>query len=221
MKNQTFVTKALFRQNLWFLIPYVLLLLMASFFLIQEEKGAMVKVFNEGAHPVFDWFFVFFTHVGDGIFGAVLCLILLFFNRKEALVMAVALILAGVLSQLLKQTLGADASRPSVYFEGVLQFRDIAFLERRGHFSMPSGHTTSAFCMFMILTLFAEKKSYGYVFVILATLVGISRIYLAQHFLDDVVAGSFLGVITAIFVFTLMGPRLKAPHWNQPLFKRS
>jgi membrane-associated phospholipid phosphatase len=35
--------------------------------------------------------------------------------------------------------------------------------------------------------------------LIAAILVGYSRIYLAQHFLDDVLAGAMIGVLSAIF----------------------
>ena len=38
---------------------------------------------------------------------------------------------------------------------------------------------------------------YSIIFLLTATLTGLSRIYLAQHFLLDVMAGSLIGVIIA------------------------
>ncbi|MBI1223407.1 MAG: phosphatase PAP2 family protein [Bacteroidetes bacterium] len=221
MKYQTFVTKALFRQNAWFFIPYLLFLVTASLFLVQHDKGSMVLLLNKQSNPVLDQIFLYYTYVGDGFFGAAITILLLFYNRRQGILLGTALVLAGALSQVLKYTVGAEAMRPEVYFLHTQHFRDIPGLIRHAIHSMPSGHTTSAFCMFMMLSLLDRKRSYGYLFFILALLTGISRIYLAQHFLDDVLAGSFLGVTVAIFVYLGFNRKLDNPGMNKPLLAKS
>lgn len=194
MKYQTLVIKATLRQNLWFYGPYLFLLAVSSVFLLNSSKGAFVLFLQESGNSFLDYFFVFYTHVGDGLFGAMAVLLLLFINKKQAFTVGMGLILTGVLSQLLKHSIGAEAGRPAAYFaDEIALLREIEYLTRHLNNSMPSGHSSAAFCLFSILALFSQKKSFGFVYFCLALLVGVSRMYLAQHFLEDVVAGSFLG----------------------------
>jgi membrane-associated phospholipid phosphatase len=60
--------------------------------------------------------------------------------------------------------------------------------------SFPSGHTMTAFA-FACLCIFVLKQSrWSIAFLLVAMLVGYSRMYLFQHFPIDVFAGSALGV---------------------------
>lgn len=219
MKYQTFVIKAIIRQNLWFIIPYLLFLLLASIFLSINGKGEMVLFFDNHSSFLWDRFFVFYTYVGDGIFALVSVLLLLFINKKQAFTLGIGLVMTGTIAQLLKHSIGVSHDRPSLFFEGIHSFHEIDFLTRHLHYSMPSGHTSSAFCLFFILALMSEKKAYGYVFFFLACLVGISRMYLAQHFLEDVVAGSFIGCSVGFIVYLLGNRWFSANSWNKPLIK--
>ncbi|RYZ25093.1 MAG: phosphatase PAP2 family protein [Chitinophagaceae bacterium] len=49
----------------------------------------------------------------------------------------------------------------------------------------------------MLLSFIIRKKFAVYFFPIIAFLVGYSRVYLAQHFVTDVVAGSIIGIISS------------------------
>lgn len=60
-------------------------------------------------------------------------------------------------------------------------------------FSFPSGHTSTAFAAAFILASFDKKRAFYY--YILASLIGISRIYLGCHYVYDVVAGAAVGVL--------------------------
>ena len=85
------------------------------------------------------------------------------------------------------------------------------------HLSFPSGHTTTAFAIFTMLTLFARNKNWGFVFVILAWLTGYSRCYLFQHFPEDILGGVVIGVFSSIIVYTwLMNLHTKNPKaWHK------
>jgi membrane-associated phospholipid phosphatase len=76
-------------------------------------------------------------------------------------------------------------------------------------FSFPSGHTTTAFCIFFGLALLIPNKKIGTTLIILASLIGFSRTYLSYHFLMDLVAGSFLGVTIALGMYLLLKKKLK------------
>jgi membrane-associated phospholipid phosphatase len=49
-----------------------------------------------------------------------------------------------------------------------------------------------------MLAIFEKNKRWNALYVLIGVAVGYSRIYLGQHFLPDVLMGSFLGVMTAI-----------------------
>lgn len=77
--------------------------------------------------------------------------------------------------------------------------------------SFPSGHTVLAFASTTVLTLFAWRgklESFWWKVAVigvgtLASLIGISRIYLGHHFPTDVIAGAVLGCATGASTYGL------------------
>jgi undecaprenyl-diphosphatase len=81
--------------------------------------------------------------------------------------------------------------------------------------SFPSGHTTTAFaCGFLILLLTwgTPRAKWGWLAVVWAFLVGLSRIYRGVHWPSDVAAGIFAGLFSAAFVFVLVGKLVPADY---------
>ena len=60
--------------------------------------------------------------------------------------------------------------------------------------SFPSGHTMTAFALACFVAIVLKQTKLSVFCLFLAILVGISRIYLFQHFPIDVFSGSILGV---------------------------
>src|SRR5438132_1203326 len=56
--------------------------------------------------------------------------------------------------------------------------------------------------VFTFIALMNQSKKHQYLLMILAFLIGFSRIYLLQHFLQDVLAGSFIGLSVSTLIFT-------------------
>ena len=83
--------------------------------------------------------------------------------------------------------------------------------------SLPSGHSTSAFTTFLCLALIIENKAMKFGLFMMALTVGFSRVYLSQHFLNDVYAGSLIGVITSflIYQFIFISERTKNALWME------
>ncbi len=155
-------------------------------------------------------FFVNYTFLGDGIFG--LSLAAFFYYRKQkklALFILVAFVSSGLTAQLLKNIIYAP--RPRIYFEAsqYIYRLDNFGNSGGGASSFPSGHTTSAFALATVLALWFQKKWLSIVLVIAAALVGYSRIYLAQHFPADVLAGSCIGVLFGTLTVVLMNSNIK------------
>ena len=105
----------------------------------------------------------------------------------------------------LKYSLFADSHRPYYFLKDDPTFHKIANFTYHISNSFPSGHTTSIFALMTIFALvYQQSKLVPIVFFLGAILVAFSRIYLSQHFLIDVVAGSFIGVAIAYFVFRIL-----------------
>ena len=69
-------------------------------------------------------------------------------------------------------------------------FTGISFDDSRQ--SMPSGHTAAAFAMAGVLADHDPEHASAY--LVAATLVGLSRVYLHRHWPSDVVAGALVGL---------------------------
>jgi membrane-associated phospholipid phosphatase len=70
--------------------------------------------------------------------------------------------------------------------------------------SFPSGHTTSVFAFMAFLSIITKNKLFSILYLLMAIFAAYSRMYLAQHFLEDVITGSIIGVVTAFVVTTLL-----------------
>ena len=66
-------------------------------------------------------------------------------------------------------------------------------------FSFPSGHTLASFEA--AVTIFLFNKKVGIPAIILAALIGFSRLYLFVHFPTDVLGGIILGTVIAVSVY--------------------
>jgi len=186
----------LFRQLRTFLLPYLVLLLAVGGLVLATPKHTAFFWVNGHNSPFLDQFFRPFTNVGDGAFYVLVCLGLLFVRFRWALVGFVCFAATSLAAQLAKHLIFTGHPRPARYFAEHLGYPALHTVEGvvLGTLkSFPSGHTTSAFSVFLLLTYLVRRKAWGYVFLVLATAAAWSRVYLAQHFVEDVVGGSVLG----------------------------
>ncbi len=72
--------------------------------------------------------------------------------------------------------------------------------------SFPSGHTGGAFAFASVL-LYMLPKKVGIPVIIVATLIGISRLYLGVHYPTDILAGCIIGMFTG-FIAKLIVEKL-------------
>jgi membrane-associated phospholipid phosphatase len=136
--------------------------------------------------------------LGDGWF-AVAIAIILFFSKKRylALMILSSFALSGIITQVLKFFF--DEARPAYYLAKTSYPYFIDGVTLHQLHSFPSGHTTSAFALAATLGFAAKNKNYSILFLLMAALAGYSRIYLGQHFMNDVLAGSIVGMLSAVF----------------------
>lgn len=131
------------------------------------------------------------THLGSTTFSIIFPLSLIFLIPSYFVKMiGLHLSLTLGISQLLAQVLKRIVNRPRPYrvMEDVIARRPPSC-----QYSFPSGHTCAAFAMALVLTVIFP--SWGFLFVGLAGLVGISRIYLGYHYPTDVLVGFLIALV--------------------------
>lgn len=184
-------------------MPYLLFLVTFVIFAFSFTKIEMHIWANQINSPFLDNFFKYATHLGDGTTIAILTLILLFVKYRYALAfLAGSLITSGIV-HLFKQFLLEEMYRPSKYFElyETYQLYVVEGVTLRSLQSFPSGHTSTAFNVFLMLALLTKNHYLKFGYFILAIVVAYSRVYLSQHFFVDIIAGSFIAIITILVVY--------------------
>lgn len=80
-------------------------------------------------------------------------------------------------------------------------------------YSFPSGHTAASFAVGVLLFRKLPKR-YGIPALVLAALIGFSRLYLGVHYPSDVLAGALLGtgISYAAEVFWLAAEEIVKKH---------
>lgn len=142
--------------------------------------------------------------LGEEIAYAVIGIILLFIRFRLAILVGITGFVVMGISFILKTLFAAD--RPFTFFDKLAKIDQIIPVEGVkflvGPTSFPSGHTMSAFALYLMLTLISPpKKRFAFLFFSMALTVGISRIWLVQHFLRDVTAGAFCGVLIGAILY--------------------
>ena len=185
--------------------------LLGILFLAIFQNSNFSIIINASHNNFLDQFFKYITFLGDGRFVFLIALIYLFANKKYGTSILISLIINTILIQVLKRVVFSNRFRPSFYFKNLIEdgsWNMIDGVELYEKFSFPSGHTALIFCLCMSICIFMKKKYLPLLLVILAYIVGFSRIYLSQHFLIDVLAGALIGSLIPILTFKYVEPLL-------------
>lgn len=186
---------------IFLLIPFLVGIL---FLMIQYGKGPSHLMVNQWNSPGADVFFKYITHLGDGAVFAIAIVILAFVRFRWAIYELIAALLTLIFVFITKQLLFKGAPRPTKYFENEEVLHLVDGVKMHSWNSFPSGHTITAFAIFMILVLIVKKNYLKYIFVLIAILAGFSRVYLSQHFLGDIFLGAIIGSLIAVFSCSLV-----------------
>jgi membrane-associated phospholipid phosphatase len=194
------------QNNRTFFILFLLFLIFGGILLATMEQGDAIRFFSGHRSLMRNSFFIWTTKVGEGITYLILVVFFLFIRFRYSLLVLIAGVLAMGVSFILKKVFAHP--RPSVFFRARGELEELNIVEGvhliSGHMSFPSGHTTSAFILFGLLALlFARKWYWNAALFLLALLIGISRIYLVQHFFKDVYTGAITGVLLSVLIYEI------------------
>ena len=199
--------------NRHFFIGYFLFLIASIVFLALHSKVDGFILLNSYHSQPLDLFFMIYTNVGDGLYSIGLFLLLLWFRKPlPGWEIVFAFLLAGLMVQVLKNIF--PMPRPQTLLEHTSYPYFIHGFTHVGNASFPSGHTATAFGTVTILSIFAKNKNISLLYLLAAILVGYSRIYLGEHFLQDVLTGALIGVPVALIVYFAIDAH---PSWKEKL----
>ena len=136
------------------------------------------------SYPALDPVMIFLSIIGDYIIWmAILVALYLWKGKEVAVSYALIIFLAIMLSLSLKSLF--EVPRP----EGV------RFVIEAHGYSMPSGHTIRSFASAMFLHPLVNNGKSRLLIWMLASLIGLSRIFVGVHYPSDVLAGALIGCI--------------------------
>ena len=147
------------------------------------------------------------THFGDSLYYLIggLFLFVVFWNKKahqashlaySGLFLFSTVAASGLTADLIKYIAGR--ARPKLYFSDHLFGFDFFHWEYAWT-SFPSGHSATAFSVGMLLSSLYPRWRFFWFFG--AVIVAFSRIFLSQHYISDVIAGSFLGIVSTLLLY--------------------
>lgn len=194
---------SLLKQQRFFLLPYAGLWLLGLVFSLLNGRYEGHLILNRFVFDAINIPMGIITHLGDGLTLTLLAIALLLYKFRAALFLAASGALAGGVTQLLKNYAFPDIDRPFQYFKYYDATRRSLHLalpetEMHIHHSFPSGHATTSFCLFLALSVIMQRRGWSVFWLLCAVVVSYSRVYLSQHFLEDILAGSVIAVVSTL-----------------------
>jgi membrane-associated phospholipid phosphatase len=201
-------------------------------------KGELHLLLCNRHTPARDIFYRYYTHIAEWAPYVICVLILLLSRAGNAAMAATCIACSELTTQIVKHIV--QAPRPITWF--AVNMPDIQLPLAEGvrvnqWLSFPSGHTTSFFALFFVLSIClttsisnrSSKKGNepvnrietGSIIVIgllqillflLAALGGYSRIYLSQHFAADVLGGIVIGITISTLCYAIFS-RYEDQKW--------
>lgn len=151
---------------------------------------------------VLDFVMPYITLLGEnGILWIILGISLLFYKKTKPMGISIlmALMIGFVICNLtLKPLIARVRPYDANGFEGLL-------VKALSDYSFPSGHTLASFEMAVCVYMFDKK--YGIIALIIAALIGFSRLYLYVHYPSDVIFGAVLGIFIGYFSSYIVNKR--------------
>ncbi|MBL7945825.1 MAG: phosphatase PAP2 family protein [Flavobacteriales bacterium] len=182
-----------------FLLIWAVYTLLLGFAVVTTDHLDLHRAMHRFTSPWADGFFGRATHLADGLVPTGLALSLLLFKDVRAfLMMALSCGLSAIVVQVLKRYF--DHDRPFMFKAELGDMHWVEGMELHHHLSFPSGHATAAFSMCYALAVLIGRRMWSLILALSASILAYSRVYLSQHFTEDILFGAALGTSTAVVV---------------------
>lgn len=165
-----------------------------------------------GLHNRFlDYFFVTLTNMGNGLILIPFLILLAYRHYYLSIGLLLSGLIEGLIVSLCKRILFPTVGRPmTILDESMVYF--VPGVDVHHAMSFPSGHTVTVFGLCTFLALAYKNNLVTLGLLLFATLVGISRVYLLQHFLGDIAGGALIGTVVSLIIFHWIEQANK-PQW--------
>jgi membrane-associated phospholipid phosphatase len=179
----------------------ILLTLAVGTYLIVDSfiigRNAFFLLINKDMGSAADFFFKYWTNMGDGTIWIWVAVLFFIYRRNKIPLLIAAILFSTILTQLTKIYIVPAEPRPTVAITGYT-IHTVPGVELHTAYSFPSGHTATAFTIFLLACILIKKKWILPVGFAYALLVAYSRVYLAQHFPLDLGGGMIAAILTIL-----------------------
>jgi membrane-associated phospholipid phosphatase len=142
-------------------------------------------------------FFFLVTQLGGTLFYVVALLIAYWAYNKRAAIFVTYILVVSILSEYFLKVIIANDRPPASNWHPEVD---------PPNYSTPSGHSQNSATLYGWLTARTKTWWMALISVIMVGLIGISRIYLGVHYLEDVLLGWGLGIVIVILFVYLEEP---------------
>ncbi|MBV6404986.1 MAG: phosphatase PAP2 family protein [Flavobacteriales bacterium] len=194
------------RRNLAaFVVTALVLALPAATAVWRTEQVALHAWVNRWHAPWSDALLSKATHLADGLVPTVIAAGSLFVGTwRTFLLLGLSTGLSAIVVQVLKRQVFADHDRPVMFAQDMPGLHLVDGVTMNHHFSFPSGHATCAFAMCLAFAVMGRRAALAPAWAVVAALLAFSRVYLSQHFTEDVLAGALTGTLTGTLVWAAL-----------------
>ena len=143
-----------------------------------------------------DKVFEYSSYLAEGWIWIPYFIVLVGLYKKDKAFILMNFLISTLLTQFAKNFIFTTAMRPMASGLDATQIHTVPGVEIHTFNSFPSGHTATAFTLFILTTYLFPNKYVLSIGIVYAIVCGYSRVYLAQHFPLDLAGGIFVALLT-------------------------
>ena len=159
-------------------------------------KNEAFLYLNANLGLVADKVFEYSSYLAEGWIWIPYFIVLVGLYKKDKAFILMNFLISTLLIQFAKNFIFTTAMRPMASGLDATQIHSVPGVEIHTFNSFPSGHTATAFTLFILTTYLFPNKYALSIGIVYAIVCGYSRIYLAQHFPLDLAGGIFVALLT-------------------------
>ncbi len=206
--------------NFYYLFPVLLFYCFAAYRIWNFSKIDNHVFFNQWVGNVYiDNFFKYITHLGDGLFLLFIVILWSFKNLRQSLILLLSYIIAGGSVAILKNYI-FEVKRPHFvfdYYHKDIFIKYVDCVDILALNSFPSGHSTSVFILCSFLAFHLHQHYQKLLLGVFAIIIAFSRVYLSQHWINDIFVGSLTGLIITLFIHSVFDRYRFLDRYNQSI----